>query len=161
VLGVPHIELDGVFHQPGWTRATPEEFRARVKELAAGPGWVMDGNYTTARDLVWERADTVIYLDITWTTMLARLVPRTLSRSLRHTELWNGNREEFANIFSLDPEVNLILWALQNFKRHRQMFHDAMADPAWSDISFIRLCSSTQMALFLKNAEGTAREGGT
>ena len=29
-LGVPHVELDGLYHGPGWTPADPDTFRARV-----------------------------------------------------------------------------------------------------------------------------------
>lgn len=63
-LGVPHIELDGVFHQPGWTQKPREEFRAEVERLTASGGWVVDGNYTSkVADIVWERADAVIWVD--------------------------------------------------------------------------------------------------
>jgi len=37
-LGVPCLELDAVFHQPGWTELPAGEFRARVADAAAGDG---------------------------------------------------------------------------------------------------------------------------
>src|SRR6476469_8447780 len=46
-LGVPHVELDGLYHGPGWTPADPEMFKARVRVAAAEQGWVIDGNYTS------------------------------------------------------------------------------------------------------------------
>jgi adenylate kinase family enzyme len=63
-LGVPFVELDAIFHQAGWQPLPPEEFRARVEAAAAGDGWVIDGNYSTVRDLVWARADTVVWFDL-------------------------------------------------------------------------------------------------
>jgi cytidylate kinase len=40
VLGLPHVELDALFHGPGWTpRPT---FEADVHEFAAGPRWVTE-----------------------------------------------------------------------------------------------------------------------
>src|ERR1700744_2942266 len=67
-LGVPFVELDSIYHQPGWVPLTAEEFRRRVAEAAAGDGWVIDGNYSKARPLVWARADTVVSLDLPrWT----------------------------------------------------------------------------------------------
>jgi hypothetical protein len=54
-LGVPYVELDAVFHQPGWTELPIEDFRARVAEAAAGDAWVVDGNYRAVLDLVWAR----------------------------------------------------------------------------------------------------------
>jgi adenylate kinase family enzyme len=37
-LSVPHIELDAVYHQPGWAALPSEEFWSRVAGLAAGQG---------------------------------------------------------------------------------------------------------------------------
>jgi adenylate kinase family enzyme len=60
VLDLPYLELDGVFHQRDWTPLPDEEFAERVAAVAAGEGWVIDGNYSQVRPLVWRRADTVI-----------------------------------------------------------------------------------------------------
>lgn len=35
-LGVPHLELDSVFHKPGWEALPPEEFKQAV--AVRGPG---------------------------------------------------------------------------------------------------------------------------
>src|SRR5215475_11726512 len=61
-LAVPFVELDAIFHQPGWTPLPEDEFRRRVAEIAAGDGWVIDGNYSAVQPLVWERADTVVWV---------------------------------------------------------------------------------------------------
>ena len=37
-LGVAFVELDAVFHQPGWRPTPPEEFRRRVEAIVAGDG---------------------------------------------------------------------------------------------------------------------------
>src|SRR5665213_2441112 len=55
-LGVARTELDGLYHQPGWTQLPTDEFRSAVAEVVDGPGWVVDGNYRQVRDLVWARA---------------------------------------------------------------------------------------------------------
>jgi adenylate kinase family enzyme len=64
-LVVPFVELDSIYHQPGWQPLPAEEFRRRVADIVAGAGWVIDGNYSAVRDVVWTRADTVI-----WSTCL-------------------------------------------------------------------------------------------
>jgi adenylate kinase family enzyme len=69
-LGVPHLELDGVFHQPGWEPLPADSFRAVVAAAVAGDGWVLDGNYSAVRDLVWARADTVVWLDLPRRTVM-------------------------------------------------------------------------------------------
>ena len=64
-LGTEFLELDSVFHQPGWVPLPDEEFRRRVGDAVAGERWVVDGNYSSkVRDIVWARADTVVWLDL-------------------------------------------------------------------------------------------------
>ncbi|MFG1973873.1 hypothetical protein ACGFJC_31490 [Nonomuraea fuscirosea] len=61
-LGVPWLELDSIFHMSGWQPRPLEEFRAEVERFTAADGWVVDGNYSAVRDLVWSRADTVVWI---------------------------------------------------------------------------------------------------
>src|SRR6266699_1091454 len=39
-LSIPHLELDSVFHQPGWQPLDTEEFRRAVAAFTAGESWV-------------------------------------------------------------------------------------------------------------------------
>ena len=71
-LGVPHVELDGLYHGPGWTPAEPDMFRARVRLATAEPAWVIDGNYTSiVGQILRDRAGVVI----AWISLAARAVP--------------------------------------------------------------------------------------
>jgi DNA helicase HerA-like ATPase len=63
LLGSPFVELDALHWDPNWTPAPPETFRARVAAATAGERWVVDGGYSAVRDLLWPRADTLIWLD--------------------------------------------------------------------------------------------------
>src|SRR5437016_1896693 len=58
-LGIPHVELDALHWVPGWTEAPTDALRERVTEALAGDAWLVDGNYSVVRDIVWPRADTV------------------------------------------------------------------------------------------------------
>ena len=63
VLSVPHVELDTCRHGPSWTETPDGLFRDRLSEALRGDTWVADGNYTVAREVVWPRATTVVWLD--------------------------------------------------------------------------------------------------
>ncbi len=80
VLGVPHLELDGVFHQPDWRPLDTEEFRRIVSEFTAAESWVVDGNYSGVRDIVWGRADTVVWVDPPRHRVMRQLLARTMRR---------------------------------------------------------------------------------
>ncbi len=118
VHGLPRAEQDAFFHEAGWTPAPPARFHARVEAFTAQPRWVIDGNYVPVRDLIWSRADTLVWLDYPGPLVLGRLVRRTLRRSLTRELLWNGNRERLLpNFFTLD---GLIPWFFRTHWRRRR-----------------------------------------
>jgi hypothetical protein len=74
-LAVPHLELDAIHHQPGWTPLSDDQFRQVVSEFVAQGDWVVDGNYSLANDLVWALADTVVWLDFPRLDVIRKLSP--------------------------------------------------------------------------------------
>lgn len=138
-LAVPYTELDSIFHQPDWAPLPKDDFRRRVAALAAEDAWVIDGNYAAVLPLVWQRADTVIWLDPPRLTMMRRLVWRSLRRVVGRTELWNGNREGWRNLFAWDPEDSVIRYAWQRFPEYRQRYAAAARDPGYAHITFHRI----------------------
>ena len=117
-LGVGRTELDGLFHLPGWTELPDVEFRAAVTGVVDGPGWVVDGNYRQVRDLVWARAQVIVVLDLPRWRVMAQLLRRTITRSARGAELWNGNRESFRNLLSTNADRNVVLWSWRTHGRY-------------------------------------------
>ncbi|WFE23061.1 AAA family ATPase [Solwaraspora sp. WMMD937] len=143
-LGVPHIELDALFHQQDWQPTPTPQFRERVAAAVSGDGWVVDGNYSTVRDLIWQRTETVIWFDLPRRQVMQQIVRRTVRRAARRVELWNGNRERWSNVFSLDPAESIIVWAWQQHARYRSRLQAASADPQWRRLRFVRLTSHQQ-----------------
>ncbi|MEV7005377.1 hypothetical protein [Streptosporangium sp. NPDC051022] len=115
-IGLPHHELDALHHGPGW-RKRPE-FESDVEAFSAGPRWVTEDQYHSALgDLLWERADTLVWLDLPRLTVMRRVVWRSLLRAVTRRELWNGNRESVRDW--LDAE-HPIRWAWSQHDRRRQ-----------------------------------------
>lgn len=128
-LGVPHIELDQLNHQPGWQERTAEELRAAVTPLLAGDGWVVDGNYRRrVGNLVTAAADTVVWLDYPRAVVMSRIVRRTIRRVVTRQELWNGNREPFSNLWSLDPQRSVVAWSWTQHHAYRRQYEAEMLD---------------------------------
>jgi adenylate kinase family enzyme len=90
-LGLPHVDIDGLYHGPGWVPRP--EFAADVAALAARDGWVTEWQYSAVRPLLLARADLLVWLDLSRRRVMGQIVPRTLRRRLRRIELWNGNVE--------------------------------------------------------------------
>ncbi|MFY9862255.1 MAG: hypothetical protein WAK58_00440 [Trebonia sp.] len=156
ILGVPHLELDAVHHQPGWAPLPTDEFRRIIAARAAAGGWVIDGNYGRVRDLVWARADTVVWLDLPKRTVMRQVVWRTLRRVALRRELWNGNRERWRNFLTWNPEQSVISWAWHKHAPDHAKYAAAAADPASAHLRFIRLASRRDIARFLDDARSEA-----
>jgi adenylate kinase family enzyme len=117
ILRIPHVELDSLSWEANWMQAPKEVFRSRVREAIKADRWVVDGNYSKdARDLIWERVDTIVWLNYSLPVIINRLVRRTLRRIVIGEECCNGNRESLRIALSRD---SIILWALQTYQRRR------------------------------------------
>ena len=118
-LGVSHVELDALFHEAGWKPATDADFRRRVTDATDAPGWVTDGNYSLVRDIIFGRADTIVWLDVPFLVLFPRVVSRTFRRMVSREPLWNGNREPW--LAFVDPEAPVI-WSIRTFRRRRREY---------------------------------------
>lgn len=138
-LGVPYLELDSVRHGPHWTPTPKDELRQIVAARLAGDGWTTDGNYSAVRDLIWGRADALIWLDYPVIVPLWRVTGRTLRRVVGRVELWNGNRETWRNsVFSRD---NHWLWIVRSHWRRRREYAALVAQPEYAHLAVLRLRS--------------------
>jgi adenylate kinase family enzyme len=151
-LAVPYVELDAIFHQPGWTPLPGEQFRRRVAAIASGDRWVIDGNYSAVQPLVWERADTVVWLDLPRRTVMRRLIWRTTRRAAGRAELWNGNRERWRNLFTWDEQESVISWAWHHYPVYRQRYAAAARDPRYAHIRFNRITTGAEARQLIDSA---------
>ena len=146
-LAVPFHELDALNHGPNWTEATSEELRVRVEPIVRSEEWVVDGAYRgKLGDLVLERADLVVWLDLPIRVWLPRLLRRTARRIVRREVLWNGNRETLRN--ALLARDALIWWAFRMHRRRRRVYPTSLAR-----FPVARLRSTAEVELFLRSAE--------
>lgn len=127
--GLPHVELDALFHGPEWTPR--ESFLDDVRAFAASDRWVTEWQYSGrgTDPILAPRADLAIWLDYPYAVARARLLRRTVSRSLLRTELWNGNREKpIWHMLRRDPEENILRWQAQTRDTWRERMPSVRAD---------------------------------
>ena len=148
-LSVPHVELDAIYHQANWTPLPTDQFRRHVADAITGDGWVVDGNYSSVRDVIWERADTVVWLDLPRRVVMRRVAARTLHRMVRGEELWNTNRERWRNL--LDADSSIIVWAWTQHDKYRQRYSAASQAPEYGHLEFVRLGSTADVHRFLRS----------
>ena len=145
-IGAPHVECDALAWGPNWTIRPAETFRALAAEATGGDEWVTDGNYGGAgvRDIIWRRADTLVWLDYPLPIVFWRLLRRTVSRIRSGEELWpgTGNRETIRNSFF--SRESLFVWLLRTFWRRRRQFPVLLARPEYAHLRVHRFRSPAE-----------------
>ncbi|MCZ6632471.1 MAG: AAA family ATPase [bacterium] len=142
LLGLVHIELDAIHWGPSWTPAKPEDFLARTSAVLQADGWVVDGNYSAVRELVWGQADTVVWLNYSFPVVMGRLLRRTIQRTVHREVLWNGNVESLREQFlSTD---SLFVWAVRGKFKYGRRYRSLFQDPQYQHLQMIELRSPGQ-----------------
>jgi adenylate kinase family enzyme len=104
--GLPVVFLDPLFWREGWTPAPTDEARRELAGAIAGDRWILDGNFLGPEgtsDARFERADTVVFLDLPRTLCLWRVLSRRVrDRSRSRPDLPKGSREGF--------DLDLLVW---------------------------------------------------
>lgn len=132
-LGLPHTEIDALFHGADWTPR--EEFDADVDALVAQDEWVTEWQYGSARPRLAAAADLLVWLDLPfWTVAFPRVLRRTLRRRLRREELWNGNVEGPLWRVAVDPE-HIVRWAVST----RNVYGERVAGAEADGLTVVRL----------------------
>jgi hypothetical protein len=155
-LGVPHVECDALAWGPKWTLRSSDTFRALASEATDGEAWVTDGNYGGAgvRDIIWRRADTLVWLDYPFGVIFWRLLRRTLARIRSAEELWpgTGNRETVRGAFF--SRESLFVWLLRTYSRRRRQFPELLARPEYAHLAVHRFRRSAEAEQWLEAQRG-------
>jgi adenylate kinase family enzyme len=140
--GLPHIELDALHWGPNWIPVDAAVFGQRISDVIQTKHWIIDGNYSRMREIIWRRADTIVWLDYALVVVLWRLFWRTIRRSIRRQLLWGTNRERlWTQFFSRD---SLFIWALKKQWSRRRHYPALFKQPAYAHLQTIRLRSPQQ-----------------
>ena len=101
-LAVPYVEIDSLFHGPGWSERP--SFVDDVHRFTAQPAWVIEWQYDAVRPHLLASADLMVWLDLPRAVVMSQVVRRTLRRRFRREALWNGNHEPPLRTFFTDDE---------------------------------------------------------
>lgn len=137
-LGCDFVELDALHWEPDWREAPLEVFRQRVETATQAAAWVVAGNYHVVRDIVWSRAEAVIWLDYPFPIVFSRLWKRTWRRWWYQEELWNGNRESIWTHFKLWSEESLFHWVFKTYWRRKREIPMLLSLPEHQHLKLIR-----------------------
>ena len=147
-LGVPYVELDALFHLPGWQEEDDAVFRRKVEAAIKGEGWVVDGSYSVKLgDLVLNRADTVVWLDQPLPLVIFRLTRRAIRDIVSKRDLFNGNRQTWR--FAFFMRDSLVSYAIKSHFRRRRVWPEFFAGQR--NLEVVRLRSAREVSRWLSS----------
>ena len=147
--GISHVELDALHWNPNWQPTPTAEFRELAAAALAGDRWMVDGNYRVVRDIVWSRADTIVWLNYRFPLVFWRALRRTAHRVATHTQICGGNYETLATTFGRD---SILLWVLTTYWRHRRDYYRELRKPEFAHLRVVVLRSPRETARWVREA---------
>jgi energy-coupling factor transporter ATP-binding protein EcfA2 len=140
-LHVPHVELDALYFGPDLSTVSLPVLRDRTIEAIAGEYWVIDGNKRAVRDLVWPRADTVVWLDYSLWVSLRRLGKRAVRRTSTLTARAAETGQRAGLPGQLLAAAKGVLTALRSHRGQRTEYPRMFAESANRHLAVVRLRS--------------------
>lgn len=144
-LNKTHYELDNIYWKPDWQETDRAVFRAEIEKITLLDSWIIDGNYSRIQDLTIGRADTIIWLDVPYLTVLFRVTKRSLNRIFTQKPLWHNNRETIGKLFS---KGSIILFASRTFKIKNEKYKSHINSRELPENKWIRLRSNSEHKKF-------------
>lgn len=148
-LGLPHIELDALHWNANWTPADKQEFQSRIIRALVGEQWVVDGNYSVARDLIWSRATTLVWLDYSFPRTFWRLARRTVRRIATRETLWSDNRESVRSAFFSSDSI--FFWLFKSYWKMRREYPVLFKQPEYAHLEVRHFRSPQEARVWLQN----------
>lgn len=146
--GLPHTEIDALFHGPGWTPR--ESFVEDAHALAHQSQWVTEWQYSSVRPTFLERCDLLVWLDLPVPLVMWQVIARTVHRRWARKELWNGNREAPLRAVFTNRD-HIVRWAWRT--RHQTAHRIEQALLARPDLCVVRLRRRSELRRWLARME--------
>ena len=145
ILGSEHVELDAVYWGPEWTPRP--DFIDTVRAIAQRPCWVIDGNYSAVRDIIWRRSSVIVWLDYSFARVFSRALRRTARRIITRERLYAGNRETVRDAL-LDADA-IPRVVIRTHRKRRRDFPALFKRPEYGHAAVIRLGQPAAAEAFL------------
>lgn len=146
IYKVPHIELDQILFE-NQKRKTDEEFRFAVEKLVEKSEWICDGVFYNLADIIWPKADVVIWLDIPLKTTYRQVLSRSLKRIVKRQSKPGGQRETLKTAFGR----NGIVTKTPHIHRKITSNYEKLVPQYVSDNKLVRLKSRKEVNEWLKS----------
>jgi len=149
-IACDYIEMDQLYWEKNWQEPSDEVFIEKLKTAISGESWVLDGNYNRTVSVKLAKADTIVWIDYSFSRTLYQAVKRALIRCLTKVEIGSGtgNTENFRKSFMSRDSV--LLWTLKTYQSNKVRYQTLMENETYQDIHFVRLTSPAQAKSYIE-----------
>jgi len=148
-LGLEFVELDALHWEANWQEAPDDVFRRRTEAAILGASWAVAGNYHQVRDLVWRRAQALVWLDYSFPRVFWQLTMRTIKRLTTREVLWGKNTERLWTHLKLWSADSLFHWLFKTYWRRRREYPQLFAEPRYAHLAVFRFRSPREVDKWL------------
>jgi adenylate kinase family enzyme len=148
ILGISYFDLDEYYWLPGWQAKNIKDFENTVRELTCHKTWIISGNYSNIRDLIWSRGSLIIWLDYSIFRCLYQGLSRSIKQAITKETFCNGNYESFARLFF--SRYSILLWIITTFLRRRKTYNNLFTNKE-GDKVYLRFSNPCETNNWLKN----------
>lgn len=147
---IPMTDLDDLYWNPNWQPSDKQAFIKDICNVTKESKWIISGNYRkVAKDFIWPKADTLIWIDYSFFRTFYQLSHRTFRRIIDKKEICNGNIETLSQLLS---ERSIILWYLQTYKSRKEECMNLFSSKLYDNIhAYIRLSNPKETETFVSN----------
>ena len=154
-LGAPYVELDALHWGPAWT--VRPDFHRDVQAAVGQPCWVIDGNYSAVRDIIWRRCTAIVWLDYSFVRVLSRALRRTAWRIVTREPLYAGNRETIRN--ALLSAEGIPCWVIRTHAKRRREYPALLTRSEYGQAVKIQLPTPAAAEAFLASRSERRKPG--
>jgi len=147
--GCARIELDELYWSGGWKPKPLEEFLRLVDDASSVNSWVAAGNYSPAREILWTRATTIVWLDLGLPRVFWRGLKRSLRRGLLGERVFHDNAETLRRTFF--SRESILWWILTTFSRRRREFSALRESRDFEHLTWLHARTPDQAQAILKS----------
>ena len=135
-LALPFHEMDALaFCGPG--RQENPHLLPEIERITTGPRWIFDSfGCPEVRDLMWSRADAIVWLDFSRAVVMRRVLRRSVARTLLRTRVFGGDVETLGAWLTPDHPA---WWAWTQHASRRAEIAARCADPRFAPLEVTRL----------------------
>ncbi|MFF1399339.1 adenylate kinase [Streptomyces sp. NPDC058287] len=141
-LGHPHTDLDDLLFTPDGPLPLPE-FRRQAGEITQRDAWIVEGNFSKLADVVWHRADVLVWLDFPLVLIMYRIVRRSLYQLTGLEDSPQARRLTWSKAFF--SRRSLLRTAIRKYRNNRPRYAQQVSETADRGVEVVRLRSPREV----------------